>query len=129
MRSKSRILLSSGSTKYWITEVAKAGIGTIIRGGVAMGEPGVGSGSAELWQKFDEAKIDELREEGESRTAFMLRFTLTHPQIDTIIVGTQQLEHLQGNTRTVLRGPLPPDVYLEAKRRLDGVNLTSAEVS
>ena len=49
-----------------ITAAAEAGSGTIIRGGVAQGEPGQGRGRDELWQKFHEAKLDELREEGES---------------------------------------------------------------
>ncbi len=113
----------------WITKASEAGIGTIIRGGVASGEPGVGSGSAAQWGSFDEAKLDELREEGENHTAFMLRFTLAHSQISTIIVGTQNPEHLQENIGTVLKGPLSPDVYVEAKRRLDGVGLTPSQVS
>ena len=113
----------------WISKAAEAGIGTIIRGGVAKGEPGVGRGRAELWQKFEEAKLDELREEEESRTAFMLRFTLAHPQINSIIAGTVQPDHMRENAGTALRGPLPPDVYAEAKRRLDGVGLQPAEVS
>ena len=113
----------------WITKAAEAGIGTVIRGGVALGEPGVGLGRAEQWQKFDEAKLDELRGEGESRTAFLLRFTLTHPQVHTTIVGTVQLQHLEENVQAMLRGPLPPDVYEETKRRLDGVGLKPAEVA
>src|SRR5919202_1315018 len=46
----------------WITRSAQAGIGTIIRGGVARGEPGVGLGGEDRWQKFEQAQLDELRE-------------------------------------------------------------------
>ena len=114
----------------WISGAAEAGIGTVIRGGVAKGEPGVsGVSRAENWRKFGEAKLDELREEGESRTAFMLRFTLAHPQMHTTIVGTQHPEHLKENVRTALRGPLPADVYAEAKRRLDGIGVRPADVA
>ena len=113
----------------WITEAAKAEIGTVIRGGVAKGEPEVGLGNPDLWSKFEEAKLDELREEGESRTAFMLRFTLSHPQIHTIIVGTRNRDHLRENVPVVQRGPLAPDVYAEAKRRLDGVGVKAAGAS
>ena len=113
----------------WISKSAQAGIGTVIRGGVAKGEPGEGSGREETWQKFDEAKLDDLREEGESRSAFVLRHTLAHPRIDTIIVGTRNPDHLQENLGTVLRGPLPGDVYAEANRRLDGIGEKSAEAS
>ncbi len=107
----------------WITKADEAGIGTIIRGGVARGEPGAGLGNQDRWAKFNEAKLDELREPGESRSAFMLRFTLTHPSVDTIIAGTLQPEHLQENIQAVLRGPLSPEVYAEAKRRLDAVGV------
>ena len=106
----------------------KACIGTIIRGGVAQGEPGEGRGDAESWRKFDQAKLDELLEEGESRTAFMLRLTLSYPHIDTIIVGTKDPEHLSENVDAALRGPLPAGVYAEVKRRLDAVGLRPAKV-
>ena len=103
----------------WIAKVAEAGIGTVIRGGVALGEPGQGTGDPEQWKGFDGANLDDLREADESRSAFLLRFTLTHPGIHTIIVGTQNPAHLSENVSTVNRGPLPADVYEEAKRRLD----------
>jgi aryl-alcohol dehydrogenase-like predicted oxidoreductase len=63
--------------------------------------------------------LDELREPGESRTAFLLRFTLSHPDVHTIIVGTLYPEHLQENIAAVKQGPLPANVYQEAKRRLE----------
>ena len=66
----------------------------------------------------------ELREPGESRTAFLLRFTLSHPHCHTTIVGTLQPEHLQENLAIAQKGPLPADVYAEAKRRLDAVGVS-----
>ena len=110
----------------WITQVAEAGIGTVIRGGVALGEPGQGLGIPERWRGFSGAKLEDLQEADESRTAFMLRFTLTHPSIDTIIVGTQNPAHLRENVVAVNRGPLPADVYEEAKRRLSAAGLLPA---
>ncbi len=112
----------------WITRAADAGIGIIIRGGVARGEVGVGLGKAERWQKFEEANLDELREPGESRTAFLLRYTLAHPHADTIIVGTLYPEHLNENVAAVRRGPLPPDVYAETRRRLDVAGVKAVPV-
>ena len=112
----------------WITRAAKAGIGIIIRGGVARGEIGVGLGRADHWKKFEEAKLDELRAPDESRTSFLLRYTLTHPHADTIIVGTLYPEHLNENIAAVKRGPLPADVYAETRRRLDGVGEKAAPV-
>ena len=108
----------------WITKAAEAGAGILIRGGVALGEPGIGKGSSERWDKFREADLDELRDSDEDRTSFMLRFTLTHPHTHSIIVGTTSLEHLQKNVRAVLKGPLLPEIYDEAKKRLDAVGVS-----
>ena len=112
----------------WIAHASDAGIGTIIRGGVAKGEPGPGVGRDDVWGKFGEAGLDDLRADDESPTSFILRYTLAHPQIDTTIVGTMQTDHLDENLRAVVRGPLPPDVYAETKRRLDGVGLSPEPV-
>ena len=106
----------------WITKAAEAGTGIVVRGGVAHGEPGVGSaGREEPWKSFDGAALDELREEGETRTGLILRYTLTHPHSHTNIVGTSNLDHLRENVQGILRGPLSEEVYAEAKRRLDAV--------
>jgi aryl-alcohol dehydrogenase-like predicted oxidoreductase len=102
-----------------ITQAGQAGAGTIIRGGVARGEPGVGLGGNDRWAQFEKAGLDGLRAEGESRTAFLLRFTLSHPEMDTTIVGTLIPEHLAENVRIAEQGPLPADIYAEAKKRLD----------
>ena len=103
----------------WITQAAQAGIGTVIRGGVAKGEPGVsGVDRPEPWAYFEKAKLDELKEEGESRTSFVLRYTLTHPDMHTNIIGTMNPEHLEDNIEATLRGPLSQEVYAETKRRL-----------
>ena len=110
----------------WISKAAQAGIGTIIRGGVARGEPGSGLGREDRWEKFEAAKLDELRAPAESRTAFLLRFTLSHPSANTIIVGTLSPQHLRQNVEAVLAGPLPAAVYAEAKRRLDAAGLVPA---
>ena len=100
-----------------IVAAAKAGVGIVIRGGVAKGPPGKGQGSADLWDLWDKAELDELLE-GEHRTVFMLRFTITNPDIHTTVVGTLDPEHLLENIAAVLKGPLPASVYSEAKRRL-----------
>jgi aryl-alcohol dehydrogenase-like predicted oxidoreductase len=107
----------------WITHAAHAGLGTIIRGGVARGETGVGLGSTDRWARFEEAKLDELLAPGESRTAFMLRFTLAHPAIHTTIVGTLTPAHLDENIAAAQAGPLPADVYAEAKNRLAAIGV------
>ncbi len=103
----------------WITRAGEAGVGIIIRGGIAQGEPGSGRGAANAWATFERADLDELREPDESRSAFVLRYTLSHPFTHTIIVGTTRPAHLKENIAAVLRGPLPAETYAETKRRLD----------
>ena len=51
---------------------------------------------------------------------FILRFTFTNPDLDTTIVGTVSPSHLQANIDALEHGPLPTDLYDEAKRRLAG---------
>ena len=58
----------------------------------------------------------------------MLRFTLTHPGMHTTIVGTMNPEHLAENLRAAEAGPLPPNMYAEAKRRLDAAGEKPAAV-
>jgi aryl-alcohol dehydrogenase-like predicted oxidoreductase len=66
---------------------------------------------------WENAGLDELLD-GMTRTAFMLRFTLSHPGLDTTIVGTRSIEHLHDNLAAAAKGPLPADTLSEAKKRL-----------
>jgi aryl-alcohol dehydrogenase-like predicted oxidoreductase len=111
-----------------ITAAADAGAGTFIRGGAARGaasedknwsvgpltqEPGLGQRN---WETS--GVTDLLREAGLSNMEFILRFTLSHPALSTTIVGTSNPGHLAGNIAMAEKGPLPPDLYAEAKKRL-----------
>ena len=111
----------------WITKVADSGVGTIIRGGIAQGEGDTRQPAAK-WDQFARAGLDELRQDGESRSAFVLRFTLSHPHIHTIIVGTSRAEHLAENVAAVRSGPLSADVYAEAKARLSAIGQSPSPV-
>jgi aryl-alcohol dehydrogenase-like predicted oxidoreductase len=106
-----------------IAKASAAGAGIIIRGGVARGAPTdwqrayymlPGSTMRDRWEQ---AHLDELLN-GMSRAEFMLRFTLSNPDLDTTIVGTKDVAHLHDNVAAALRGPLPEDLVQEAKRRL-----------
>ena len=101
--------------------------GTIIRGGVAQGEPGKsGVSTEEMWGNWNKANLDGLLEPGQSRTDFMLRFTISHPDMHTTIVGTLNPEHLEENLRGIKAGSLPADTYAEAKRHLDEVGICTS---
>jgi aryl-alcohol dehydrogenase-like predicted oxidoreductase len=73
---------------------------------------------------WDAAGLDDLLD-GASPTEFVLRFTLSHPDVHTTIVGTSDVGHLAANVAAARKGPLPADVYAEARRRLT----TSAEAA
>ena len=114
-----------------INRAADAGLGTIIRGGVARGTPDDWQRnyymvpSETLKDRWQQANLDQLLD-GSSRVDFTLRFTLSHPGLHTTIVGTRSLEHLQANVRTAKLGPLPASVVAEAKRRLTQTAATAA---
>lgn len=102
----------------WITQVAKADAGTIIRGGVAQGKLGKDPDrKGNKWDTWKEAKLDELLD-GATPQEFMFRYTMTHPDLHTNIVGTLSPVHLAENIAVLQKGPLAADVYEEAKRRL-----------
>ena len=111
-----------------IAEAAGQGAGTLIRGGAARGaaseeknwrigpltqEPGLGQ------RNWDTSGIEDLlAEAGISAMEFVLRFTLSHPGLSTTIVGTANPGHLAGNIAIAEKGPLPADLYEEAKKLL-----------
>jgi aryl-alcohol dehydrogenase-like predicted oxidoreductase len=66
--------------------------------------------------RWRRAELDDLLE-GMSPMEFILRFTVTNSDLDTTIVGTVNPIHLQSNLDALQHGPLPPDLYDEAKRR------------
>jgi aryl-alcohol dehydrogenase-like predicted oxidoreductase len=71
----------------------------------------------ERLDRFEGAELDDLLD-GMSRMEFMLRFTISHPAMDTTIVGTASPKHLADNIAAAAKGPLPADVYAAAKERL-----------
>jgi aryl-alcohol dehydrogenase-like predicted oxidoreductase len=106
-----------------ISAASEAGSGIVIRGGAAKGAPSEDKQAGTQWDRWQQVKLDDLLEDTTSME-FILRFTFSHPDMDTNIVGTINPAHLQDNINALLKGPLPPDVYEEAKRRLAAVGLT-----
>jgi aryl-alcohol dehydrogenase-like predicted oxidoreductase len=118
-----------------VSAAAGAGAGTIIRGGVARGVP---ESLPDAYARLPEAMRTRLERataerkarwqvaetelqgllDGMTRMEFLLRFTLSHPDLHTTIVGTANPVHLADNVAAARKGPLPADVYDEALRRL-----------
>jgi aryl-alcohol dehydrogenase-like predicted oxidoreductase len=109
-----------------ITAAAAAGAGTLIRGGAARGGPAedkdwrqgpLGLPQGEGQRRWKSSGVDDLLGDM-SRLEFVLRFTLSHPALSSTIVGTSTMDHLRSNLAVAGKGPLPADLYEEAKRRL-----------
>jgi aryl-alcohol dehydrogenase-like predicted oxidoreductase len=109
-----------------ITAAAAAGAGTLIRGGAARGGPAgdkdwrqgpLGLAQGEGQRRWESSGVQDLLA-GMSRLEFVLRFTLSHPALSSTIVGTSTMDHLRSNLAIAGKGPLPADLYKEAKRRL-----------
>ena len=100
-----------------IATAAQKGAGIVIRGGAAKGAPTEGKQAGFQWERWRRAHLDDLLD-GMTPMEFILRFTFTNPDLDTTIVGTINPAHLQTNLDIRQQGPLPPDLYEEAKDRL-----------
>jgi aryl-alcohol dehydrogenase-like predicted oxidoreductase len=109
-----------------ITAAAAAGAGTLIRGGAARGAPAedkgwrqgpLGQEAGEGQRRWESSGIEDLLD-GMSRIEFVLRFTLSLPALSSTIVGTSAVDHLRSNVAIAEKGPLPADLYEEAKARL-----------
>jgi aryl-alcohol dehydrogenase-like predicted oxidoreductase len=100
-----------------IAAAAHAGAGIVVRGGAAKGAPTEGKREGLHWDRWQRVRLEDLLD-GMTAMEFILRFTFTHPDLHTNIVGTINPDHLRHNVEILKRGPLPADVYAEAKRRL-----------
>ncbi len=109
-----------------ITAAVTAGAGTLIRGGAARGAPAedkdwrqgpIGLPAGEGQRRWESAGLEDLLEDM-TRLEFVLRFTLSHPGLSSTIVGTSKIDHLRANLAVAGKGPLPADLYEQAKHRL-----------
>jgi aryl-alcohol dehydrogenase-like predicted oxidoreductase len=100
-----------------ITAASAAGAGIVIRGGAAKGAPSPEKRTGPQWNRWRQAGLDDVLQ-GMTPVEFVLRFTFSHPDMDTTIVGTVNPVHLEANLAALRQGPLPPDLYAEVKSRL-----------
>jgi aryl-alcohol dehydrogenase-like predicted oxidoreductase len=111
-----------------ITAASEAGAGIVIRGGAAKGAPAPGKQCGLQWDRWRQAGLDGLLQ-GMTPVEFVLRFTFAHPDMDTTIVGTVNPAHLDTNLAALRKGPLPANLYAEAKRRLAAAGLAPRATS
>jgi aryl-alcohol dehydrogenase-like predicted oxidoreductase len=111
-----------------ITQAVAAGAGTLIRGGAARGAASeeknwttgpLSQPAGQGRRNWAASGVEDLLDgSGMSRMEFVLRFTLSHPGLSSTIVGTANPAHLDANIAIAERGPLPEDLYEEARKRL-----------
>ncbi len=106
-----------------IAAAARAGAGIVVRGGAAKGAPTDGKHEGVQWDRWQKVQLSDLLD-GMTAMEFILRFTFSHPDLHTNIVGTINPAHLKNNVEILKQGPLPAEVYTEAKRRLDAAGST-----
>lgn len=111
-----------------IHEAAKKGAGIVIRGGVARGvivkdesviddyPEFLRAGFRARRRRWLESDVKDLLGDM-TPMEFMLRFTISNPDMSTTIVGTANPAHLEHNVEVASRGPLPRDVYEAARER------------
>ena len=88
-----------------IAAASKAGAGIVIRGGAAKGAPTEGKHEGVQWDRWQKVELRDLLD-GMTPMEFILRFTFTHPDLDTNIVGTIDPGHLRHNVEVLKQGPL-----------------------
>ena len=71
--------------------------------------------------RYEQSKIEELFEQGESKTDFLVRYSISHKGIASSVIGTANVEHLMMNIKAAEKGPLSAEIYAEAQRRLEAV--------
>jgi len=68
---------------------------------------------------------NDLRGEKEIIAQVLLRFAITHPTLDTAIIGTKSLVHLKQNIQAVETGPLAKKSWIATKERLNQAGIKS----
>jgi hypothetical protein len=71
----------------------------------------------EYWDRIQKLKFDFLNKSLEEATAIALRFTLTIPGIDTMIVGTTKPKRWQENAKYIAQGTLLDENYDAIRER------------
>ena len=75
----------------------------------------------EYWDRIQKLKFDFLKKTLEEATATALRFTLSIPGVDTLIVGTTKPNRWQENAKYVAEGNLSSEEYEAIRERWNEV--------
>ena len=107
-----------------IAALKRAGKAVVTRGVTGRGSPGkdwatrpIGTADGEVRALWQRARLDDLLQ-GMSRIEFMIRFVLSNGDVDVALVATTDPSHLEADIAYAMKGPLDPELYRQARRRL-----------
>ncbi len=104
-----------------ITQAAATGAGIILRGGIAQGGPDAEIQRPALNEVWNRANLDEVLPPGMTRSELILRYTLSHANCHTTIVGTCNPAHFEENLQAAARGPLSTNLIQDIAARVAAV--------
>jgi aryl-alcohol dehydrogenase-like predicted oxidoreductase len=107
-----------------IAALRQAGKAVVARGVTGRGAPGkawatrpIGMAEGEARDLWQRAGLDELLEKM-SPIEFMIRFAMANSDIDVALVATTDHNHLAADIEYAAKGPLGPELFEAARRRL-----------
>jgi aryl-alcohol dehydrogenase-like predicted oxidoreductase len=107
-----------------IAKLHHAGKAIVARGVTGRGAPAknwatrpIGTANGEVQQLWQRAGLDELLGDM-SRIEFMIRFVISHDNVDVALVATTDENHLGADIAYAMKGRLPAEVYQAACQRL-----------
>ena len=114
--------LSAEAGEELIPTLADQNIGTIVKRPLSnvvwdLAEEPEGDFFARPWHRAQQLPL-ELLAGDLPMIEFAMRFVLSNPDVDTLLIGTVNRQHLSDNIRMAAKGPLPPDMLDTAMRVL-----------
>ena len=107
-----------------ISDLQRSGKAIVVRGVTGRGAPAkgwatrpIGTAEGEVRAVWETAGLDALIG-GMSRMEFMIRFVLSHPDVDVALVATTDLSHLKDDIAFAAKGPLDAGLLQAARQRL-----------
>jgi aryl-alcohol dehydrogenase-like predicted oxidoreductase len=107
-----------------ISALRQTGKAVVARGVTGRGAPAkewatrpIGTAAGEVRELWQRAGLDELLGEM-SRIEFMIRFALSNDNVDVCLVATTDAAHLAADVDYAIKGPLDPELFRTACRRL-----------
>jgi aryl-alcohol dehydrogenase-like predicted oxidoreductase len=101
-----------------LERAAATGAGIIVRGGVARGGPAAVIQRPETNAIWNKARLDDFLVDGMTPAQLILRYTVSNPNIDTVIVGTCDKKHLIENIAAFAAGVLSEDIITAIRERV-----------